>query len=63
VKAAIHPSASPTAVQTPISRTGRIFETASAPKPRTAATVEAVTGRNLLASAKTWWASTSVPSG
>src|SRR5512137_2302710 len=63
VKATIHPSASPTAVQTPISRTGRILDTERAPKPSTAATVEAVTGRNLLASAKAWWASTSDPSG
>src|SRR5512136_568079 len=63
VKAAIHPSASPTAVQTPISRTGRILDTERAPKPSTAATVDAVTGRNLLASAKAWWASTSVSAG
>ena len=38
----------PTAVQMPISRTGRMLETASAPKPIAAASVEAVTGEELV---------------
>ena len=43
--------ARPAAVQSPISRMGRMRDTTSAAKPSTAATLEAVTGRNLLASA------------
>ena len=43
---------SPHAVHRPISRIGRMGETARAPKPSTAASAEAVTGKNLLASAK-----------
>ncbi len=47
----------PQAVQTPISRTGRISETASAAKPTAVANMEAVLGRNLLVSARAWCSS------
>ncbi len=63
VKATTQEMASPAAVHSPISRTGRILDTASAAKPSTAATLEAVTGRNLLASAWSWCWSTVTPSG
>ena len=63
VKATTQDRARPTAVQIPISRTGRMGETASAANPSTAATLEAVTGRNLFASARIWCSSTGTPSG
>src|SRR5260370_42596313 len=51
VKQLTHATTSPDAVQRPISRTGRISDTASAAKPTAVANIEAVHGRNLLASA------------
>ena len=51
VKATTQAMASPAAVHRPISRMGRMRETTSAANPSTAATLEAVTGRNLFARA------------
>src|SRR5258706_15136929 len=54
VKHPIHATMSPDAVHRPISRTGRMSEIASAPKPTAVANIEAVQGRNLFASARAW---------
>ncbi len=48
VKTMIHVKKRPTATQTPISRTGRMAETASAAKPTSVAKIEAVQATNLL---------------
>ena len=57
VKQPIHATISPQAVHSPISRTGRMSETASAAKPTAVANIEAVQGRNLFASARAWCSS------
>gem|GEM_PF-3194838 len=53
----------PTATQMPISRMGRMSDTASAAKPAAVANIEAVQGTNLLHSANTWCAATGRASG
>ena len=47
----------PTATQMPISRIGRMSETASAAKPTAVAKIDAVQATNLLSSAKIWCSS------
>jgi hypothetical protein len=54
VKHPIHAMMSPDDVHSPISRTGRMSEIASAPNPTAVANIEAVHGRNLFASARAW---------
>ncbi len=57
MKQPIQATIRPQAVHSPISRTGRMSETASAANPTAVANIEAVQGRNLLASARAWCSS------
>ncbi len=63
VKTMIHVKKRPTATHTPISRTGRMLETASAAKPTSVAKMDAVQATNLFSRAKIWWASTGRSAG
>ncbi len=63
VNATTHEMSRPSAVHSPISRIGRMLETASAANPTAAASVEAVTGRNLFRSANRWCSRSGTPSG
>ena len=54
MKAPTHAMMRPQAVQIPISRMGRMSDTASAANPTAVANMEAVLGRNLLANARAW---------
>ncbi len=63
VNTTTHVIATPTATQIPISRIGRIRDTASAVNPTAVANSDAVHGRNLLASVRTWCSSNDSPSG
>jgi hypothetical protein len=52
VKQPTHAAINPQAVHNPISRTGRMSDTESAANPTAVANIDAVQGRNLLASAR-----------
>src|SRR5271157_474720 len=63
VNTVIHVKTSPTATHMPISRIGRMGETARAANPVAVAKIDAVHATNLFESAKIWCASTEWPAG